>query len=132
LWKSNSVSIKVQTLLKLNFSYLLVFSVVLTLLTLASAPEANAQENIPGYDLLDPMHPGINYEDKTLLSEPLKTGRDSTFAPTVRATSAPAKKSTEPLKSSSGRVKEGEEDPLSFNFLYFIIQKFKTSDIIDQ
>jgi len=26
---------------------------------------------------------------------------------------------------------EKEEDPLSFNFLYFIIQKFKISDIVD-
>jgi hypothetical protein len=34
--------------------------------------------------------------------------------------------------SNKTTVKEkGEEDPLNFNFLYFIIQRFKISDIVD-
>jgi hypothetical protein len=118
--------------LKHNFSYFLVFSVVLTLLMLSGGSKAVAQESIPGYELQDPMHPGINSEDKTLLTEPFKIGRDSVSGGNFRSTSAPAKKSSEPLKSSTGRPKDDESDPLSFNFLYFIIQKFKTSDIIDQ
>jgi hypothetical protein len=100
---------------------------------LSARPNAMAQESIPGYELQDPIHPGINNEDKTLLTEPYKVPRDTVFLPSTRTTAtSTTQKKSEPSKSSSGRVKEGEEDPLSFNFLYFIIQKFKTSDIIDQ
>jgi len=38
-------------------------------------------------------------------------------------------KTIKPLKSSEQVQKE--EDPLSFNFLYYIIEKFKLSDIIE-
>jgi len=38
-------------------------------------------------------------------------------------------KITKPTKSSEKDHKE--EDPLSFNFLYYIIEKFKLSDIIE-
>ncbi len=34
-----------------------------------------------------------------------------------------------PIKSIEGI--EREEDPLSFNFLYYLIEKFKLSDIIE-
>ena len=37
-------------------------------------------------------------------------------------------KVTKPTKSTE---KEQKEDPLSFNFLYYIIEKFKLSDIIE-
>jgi hypothetical protein len=118
--------------MKLNFSYLLVFSVVLTLITLTSATPAMAQEEgIPGYELQDPVHPGISTEEKTLLldpeSRPFRTVRDS-VANTSRYSTT--KRSAEAVKAA-GKPKN-EEDPLSFNFLYYIIQKFKASDIIDQ
>ena len=38
-------------------------------------------------------------------------------------------KATKPPKSSEKAQKE--EDPLSFNFLYYIIERFKLSDIIE-
>ena len=114
--------------MKLNFSYLLAFGVVLTLISLAGATPALAQEEgIPGYELQDPVHPGINTEEKTLLLDPesraFRPVRDSLAIRTQR-------KATESAKPS-GKAKN-EEDPLSFNFLYYIIQKFKASDIIDQ
>lgn len=34
-------------------------------------------------------------------------------------------------KSPEKSTKEKQEDPLSFNFLYYIIEKFKLSDIIE-
>ncbi|HEY5823990.1 MAG TPA: hypothetical protein VIT44_06490 [Cyclobacteriaceae bacterium] len=117
--------------MKLNFSYLMVFGVVLTLITLAGATPALAQEEgIPGYELQDPVHPGINTEEKTLLLDPesraFRPVRDSIA---VRSYST-QKKASEAVKPS-GKPRN-EEDPLSFNFLYYIIQKFKASDIIDQ
>ncbi len=74
--------------MKLNFSYLLAFGVVLTLITLLGATPAMAQEEgIPGYELQDPVHPGINSEEKTLLadpeSKPFKTARDSVATPSA-------------------------------------------------
>lgn len=32
---------------------------------------------------------------------------------------------------SNEKIQEKEEDPLSFNFLYYIIEKFKLSDVIE-
>lgn len=38
----------------------------------------------------------------------------------------------EAREAQSSEAKENEEDVLSFNFLYYIIQKFKMSDIVDK
>lgn len=44
----------------------------------------------------------------------------------------PSSKAVEkPLKEEEKVQKEEEEDPLSFNFLYYIIEKFKFSDIVE-
>jgi len=118
--------------MKLNFSYLLAFGVTLTLISFLGATPAMAQEEgIPGYELQDPMHPGINTEEKTLLmldpeSRSFRIQRDSISGSRSYVT---PKKAGESAKA--GKPKN-EEDPLSFNFLYYIIQKFKVSDIIDQ
>ncbi len=68
-------------------------------------------------------------EDKTLIfesdSKPVKREVE-VASPNKPATKA---KSSEAVKS--GNSKE-EEDALSFNFLYYIIQKFKYSDLLDQ
>jgi hypothetical protein len=44
-------------------------------------------------------------------------------------------KSSESLKNTSGQAgkegEEGDDSVLSFNFLYYIIQKFKMSDLVD-
>ncbi|MFZ2906691.1 MAG: hypothetical protein WAZ98_10855 [Cyclobacteriaceae bacterium] len=37
----------------------------------------------------------------------------------------------QPTKQQSGGKVEKEADPLSFNFLYYIIEKFKLSDMIE-
>lgn len=37
----------------------------------------------------------------------------------------------QPAKQQSGGKVEKEADPLSFNFLYYIIEKFKLSDMIE-
>jgi hypothetical protein len=121
---------KVRYKLKLNFSYLLVPGVALAL-AFCNATAAYAQEEgIPGYELQDPMHPGISNEEKTLLDnegKSYKTPHDSTA---ILPRLSTQKKTADSVKPS-GKPKD-EEDPLSFNFLYYIIQKFKVSDIIDQ
>lgn len=70
-------------------------------------------------------------DDKTLLMDadlrPAKTQSNyregNTATPTLKT------KAENQNKSSANEKKS--EDPLSFNFLYFIIEKFKVSDIVD-
>ena len=118
--------------MKQNISYFLVFGVILTLGLLSSNSAHGQEEGIPGYELHDPIHPGLNTEEKTLLFDPesraFKVSRDSTIN---RPSTSNQKKQADSGKPS-GKPKNEEEDPLSFNFLYYIIQKFKVSDLIDQ
>lgn len=53
----------------------------------------------------------------------METSKDSTLIKSVPITIA----KTEPSSNST----KPEEETLSFNFLYFIIQKFKVTDIVD-
>lgn len=75
-----------------------------------------------GYSTTDPIHnsKGRNQNSKT----------DSTAAPT------PMLKAIKPVTESEkgselSKVKEGDESILSFNFLFYIIQKYKLQDIVD-
>lgn len=93
--------------------------------------EAVAQDGYPLHSFQEPSYQELNLmEDKPLIYE-LNEGRsvrttqniqrDTT---TISAPRAKAQKKVVPEKK--------EEDALSFNFLYYIIQKYKTSDIVDQ
>jgi hypothetical protein len=66
-------------------------------------------------------------EDKTLISEPeLKS------SPAHSTKEVPASVKTSKQKSDKTNPEKEEEDALSFNFLFYIIQKFKISDIVDE
>jgi hypothetical protein len=70
-------------------------------------------------------HPELNLnEDKTLIIEPEQ--KSTLNHPTSKET-APSSKT----KPKTNPEKDEDEDALSFNFLYYIIQKFKYSDIVD-
>lgn len=43
----------------------------------------------------------------------------------------PVVKTVEKLQKEDEKVQKEEQDPLSFNFLYYIIEKFKLSDIVE-
>lgn len=95
---------------------------------------ALAQEELPiGLpsvgNIQDPNQLNIN-EDKPLLYEPARTTRDSVSAVPARTNSSI--QTSKPKAPHGGKPSKAEEDALSFNFLYYIIQKFKFSDIIDQ
>ena len=79
---------------------------------------------------LNQQHPELNLnDDKTLFMD--ADGKAPKSQPNSRETGSVNIKSKldgAPKPSSSEKT---EEDPLSFNFLYFIIQKFKISDIVD-
>lgn len=95
---------------------------------------AQAQENPPAGEPTEVdikelnSHPELNLnEDKTLLLE--STEHQKPHGVVVAREQAVAKPSK--AKAEKPADKEEEEDALSFNFLYYIISKFKYSDIVD-
>lgn len=116
--------------MKLNLSHLL--ALVTFILTVSAVSSASAQDGAPAneYPELSPLQDPTLKEDKPLLYEPegKSTQKEQTVNTTPTSSVKPKGKSTEPAKAAA----KNEEDALSFNFLYYIIQKFKISDIIDQ
>jgi len=111
------------------------FSLVLFLATCLIEFRANAQdEGQPTLEVqeLNQQHPELNLnDDKTLLMDAdVKAPKIQSPAHEAgTAVNGSKNKSDNSAKPSSSE--KAEEDPLSFNFLYFIIQKFKISDIVD-
>jgi hypothetical protein len=99
---------------------------------------AYAQEEAPIIEGPDPAHQEMNFsEDKTLLyDQSTIQGTQPIFQqPGVRDTVMVAPKSinrtTRPETPRDSQKPKGEDDALSFNFLYYIIQKYKLSDLIE-
>ena len=99
---------------------------------LVVALSASAQDDVPG-----PMtgaSPSVsnlfredgNYDEKPLLMEQnVKPVFDSLQHKTV-PTPAAKSRANDPKKA------QAEGDPLNFNFLYYILQKFKASELMEQ
>ena len=78
---------------------------------------------------LNQQHPELNLsDDKTLLME---TDVKASKGQTSTRETGQANLKNKPEGATKPSSEKTEEDPLSFNFLYFIIQKFKISDIVD-
>ncbi len=95
--------------------------------------KSNAQEEgqtVTEVQELNQQHPELNLsDDKTLLMDAdVKAPKSQSNTREAGQVNNIKSKSDGPTKPSSEKT---EEDPLSFNFLYFIIQKFKISDIVD-
>ncbi len=105
----------------------------LALLQLA-AVEVKAQDGLPNPEQNGYLYQDVNpYDEKPLLMEgelrnSNKIVRDSTALKSGSVKTASKSGAAEVKKSGT---KSGE-DPLNFNFLYYIIQKFKTSDLIEE
>ncbi len=117
--------------MKLNFSNLLItFAAVLML-----ALSAQAQEELPILETQDPNHHELNLdEDKTLIYERTNS-HPTTVKDSLQLT--PRVSPNHPYKivrpdASKNNPKDAYDDALSFNFLYYMLQKFKLSDLIDQ
>lgn len=111
--------------MRAKFSYILpgllglMFAVALT---------ASAQDDVPGPNTspavsnLFSQDPAV-YDEKPLLMEQSVRTQDSVAHKMVPVPPAKAK-SADPKKA------QAEGDPLNFNFLYYIIQKFKASELM--
>jgi len=109
-------------------------SMILFLAIGLSGLRANAQdESQPVQEVqdLNQQHPELNLnDDKTLLMDAdVKPSKNQSAHEAGNAVNTSKNKSDGSTKPSSND--KAEEDPLSFNFIYFIIQKFKISDIVD-
>ncbi len=92
---------------------------------------AQAQEQ-PLLEIQDPSHREFNLDDdKTLIYDHAahSSSRDS-LQSVPRIIPSQQFKSVKP--DAHKNVAKEDEDALSFNFIYYIIEKFKMSDLIDQ
>jgi hypothetical protein len=117
--------------MKLKFSYFLGFTFLLLTGVVFSA---HAQEGIPNNEIPDLNFLQPDYqiqEEKPLLFEPSGAEKNSQSREQLNSGQKSAKSKTgDGSKNPAARPEE--EDALSFNFLYYIIQKFKISDIVEQ
>lgn len=83
-------------------------------------PESPSGDNNPETRVNKPAAPS-SFQESPAASREIEP---KTVKPSVK----PVEKS---LKDEEKVQKKEEEDPLSFNFLYYIIEKFKFSDIVE-
>lgn len=110
-----------------------IVAIMLVCWAFACSTVARAQEGKMQQDA-DPILREVprNEPDPLLSAESESRSSKNVLAPTTsKETSRDSVqvKFTKPAKSNEKEQKE--EDPLSFNFLYYIIGKFKLSDIIE-
>jgi len=102
----------------------------LGLLALPAFAQEDGQSNAEIQELNSHQELNLN-DDKTLIMD--VDAKSSKATSTVRdnptTSQSNSKKPEMQQKPSNSEKVQG--DPLSFNFLYFIIQKFKISDIVD-
>ena len=121
--------------MKIKFFNILASSIVflLCLMTLQSMAQ---DEGVPAINPQESSHQEINLNEEkpAVVEHEIKTPRSSpgqnkdSVQTKTQVLLQPAKsKSAENNKPSS----KEEEDALSFNFLYYIIHKFKYSDLVD-
>lgn len=99
------------------------------LLLLCWSIDSRAQDEVPGPDLNGITNGDPNsYDEKPLLLESeAKTSKSPSDTTSSRSPIiAPAKKTV----TVPDAKKKEESDPLNFNFLFYIIQTFKSSDLM--
>jgi hypothetical protein len=123
--------------MKIKFSHILASAaIVFSLVSLTSYAQEEGQTS---NELQDVNHQELNLndEDKTLIYEhDVKSGKNTpneahqnSLTPSTKTKASETHKAVPPASNSN--TKDGD-DALSFNFLFYIIQKYKFSDIIDQ
>ena len=124
--------------MKIKFSHKLAGATIV-LTSLFSFTSSAQDEGRTSNELQDINHQelNINDEDKTLIYEyDSRSGKNMSSETHLNAIIPAKTKTTEtqhkttPAPNSPNA--KGGDDALSFNFLFYIIQKYKFSDIIDQ
>jgi hypothetical protein len=114
--------------MKVKVSTILATSAAVFLITVS----VQAQDELPILELQDPNHRELNLnEDKTLIYDHpghSSSVRDSSQIAPRMTPASPSKPKAESQKNKG----KDDDDTLSFNFLYYMFQKFKMSDMIEQ
>lgn len=123
--------------------HILVVPFVVALCLAASKPAYAQEVNSSNYDIYASDSDRERERDRTIYTagestDPLATHKSTTSTVSVKDSAStvrvPAQRATrqpaEPAKTSP-KPKEEDESILSFNFLYYIIQKYKLQDIVD-
>jgi hypothetical protein len=114
--------------MRAKFSYVL--PGVLYLL-FAVALTASAQDDVPGpsntNSNLFSQDPAI-YDEKPLIFEQGEKGVKFVVSDSLSHKIVPAPAAKQ--KANDAKKAQAEGDPLNFNFLYYIIQKFKSSELM--
>lgn len=95
---------------------------------LVVAYSASAQDDVPvpGPSTQNIFSQDPNaYDEKPLMMEQFKSPVDSLQQRTMMPASTPSNN-----KKADPKKPQAEGDPLNFNFLYYIIQKFKASELM--
>lgn len=112
--------------MKVKYSILLVLPLAAMLLTFS----ARAQEENPVIEGPDPAHRDLNFnEDRGLIYE--HPSQNSFVRDSIQVSPRQVNKIAKPEAPKEPHKGRNEDDALSFNFLYYMIQKFKLSDLID-
>ena len=112
--------------MKVKYSNLFITIAALILISYSvSAQEATQIIEVP-----DPAHRELNFnEDKTLIYD--QPSHTMVVRDTVHQSSRPVIKA-KPEQPKEIQKGKNEGDALNFNFLYYMIQKFKLSDLVDK
>lgn len=127
------------SLMKLQFRYILILT---CLLSVAFIPAASGQETeeqefeIPEVDREKMLYsPGGEGENRNKLSPPVSNPLKDSIVTTRTPLTLPIRgKQEQAPKATDKQLAPKDEDPdsiLSFNFLYYIIEKYKLQDIVD-
>jgi hypothetical protein len=115
--------------MKTKFSHFLGFTTILLVMVIF---DANAQEGTPNNEIPDIIFNQELQEEKPFLYEPSTSTEKNAQSKELLISTSKTAKSKSGEGSKNPALKPEEEDALSFNFLYYIIQKFKISDIVEQ
>ena len=92
-----------------------------------------AQDGLPPQYFQEPTNQELNLnEDKPLLYEQNESRSSRSILSYTSQRDSLITTSAKQHASKKARAENKEDDALSFNFLYYIIQKYKISDIVDQ
>lgn len=112
--------------MNVKYSNLLItFSAVILL-----SYSTQAQEETQFIEGPDPTHREIINEDKTLIYD--QPGHTTVVRDTVHQSPSRPMIKTKPEQPKESQKGKNEGDALNFNFLYYMIQKFKLSDLVDR
>ncbi|WP_133259515.1 hypothetical protein [Pseudochryseolinea flava] len=121
--------------MKLNYRQILL-ACLISLSTVAVSSAANAQDaHYPTIEEIKDDATFTTWSETDPKNGPVKTPKDSAVANTkssVRPLKVADTKTSKTESEQNVKEKEEEDDSvLSFNFLYYIFQKYKLQDIVD-